>query len=135
LRRGHNLHAGSWISRRRVPSVNFCLILWCRALCGSFNRAIELDSGYAKTYNNRGMVWYEKGEPDLALSDYEKALELDVNNTNTHINIGLIWYDKNRNDLMCQSFEKACQLGACEKLIRVRRDNLCREINPVMLEE
>ena len=100
-----------------------------------FNRAIELDSGYAKAYNNRGMVWYEKGEPDLALSDYEKTLELDANNTNAHINIGLIWYDKGQNDLMCQSFETACQLGDCEKLRRVRKDNLCRETNPARLDK
>jgi len=71
----------------------------------------------------------------MALSDHEKALELDANNTNTYINIGLIWYDKGRTDLMCHSFEKACQLGDCEKLRRVRKDKLCRETDPAMLDK
>ena len=35
---------------------------------------------------------------------------------------------------MCQSFEKACQLGDCKKLRRVKKDKLCKETNPAMLD-
>ena len=92
--------------------------------------AIDINPSYAKAYNNRGMVWYERGNLDQALADYSKALEINANNANVYINIGLIWHDKGRNDLMCESFAKACSLGNCDKLRRVREDNLCLDFNP-----
>jgi len=37
----------------------------------------SLDSNSAQAYYNRGNTWYEKGDYDRAISDYNKAIELN----------------------------------------------------------
>jgi len=39
------------------------------------NEAIRLDSKYAVSYNNRGLVYIKKGNYDRAISDCDKAIE------------------------------------------------------------
>ena len=42
-----------------------------------FTKAIEINPGFAKAYNNRGWAYYNKGEYDQAIPDYNKALEIN----------------------------------------------------------
>lgn|GEM_PF-1722071 len=42
-----------------------------------FDRAIEVDSSFARTYRERAETYIKKGRPDLAIRDYDKALQLD----------------------------------------------------------
>lgn len=44
-----------------------------------FTTAIHLDSGYAIAYYNRGIIYLEQGEYDLAMRDFERYLELEPN--------------------------------------------------------
>ncbi|MEQ1929968.1 MAG: tetratricopeptide repeat protein [Parvularculaceae bacterium] len=43
-----------------------------------FNNAIDIDSGLAEAYLNRGNSYYLGARYDQAISDYEQALHLDV---------------------------------------------------------
>jgi tetratricopeptide (TPR) repeat protein len=44
-----------------------------------YNKAIELNPQYAKAYNNRGNIYFDKKEYDKAFQDYDKAIQLDPN--------------------------------------------------------
>ncbi|MGB5617347.1 MAG: tetratricopeptide repeat protein [Desulfobacterales bacterium] len=44
---------------------------------GDFSRAIEVDSGYAKAYHQRGLAQELAGDNDAALKDFDKAIEID----------------------------------------------------------
>ena len=50
--------------------------LYARAV-EEFDRAIELDPGYAEAYCDRGIARYMMGEPGPALRDFEAAIEKD----------------------------------------------------------
>ena len=42
-----------------------------------YDQAIRLDPKNASAFNNRGIVWFEKGDLDRAVADYNLALRLD----------------------------------------------------------
>ena len=48
--------------------------LEARAALGDFDRAIELNPWHADAYNNRGIVYYELGEYEKALAEYDRAI-------------------------------------------------------------
>ncbi len=35
-------------------------------------------------FNERGLAWYHKGDPNAALADYNQALELDPKNASAY---------------------------------------------------
>ncbi|WP_082068316.1 tetratricopeptide repeat protein [Rickettsia endosymbiont of Ixodes pacificus] len=41
------------------------------------NKAIKLNPGYSKAYNNKGIALYYLGKYNLVLESYNKAIELD----------------------------------------------------------
>ena len=70
-------------------------------------KAINLDSELKKTnillkmgfetadiYYNRGWIYAEMGNDDLALKDYSYALELDNNHADAYFNRGVIYLKK-----------------------------------------
>jgi tetratricopeptide (TPR) repeat protein len=57
-----------------------------------YTRAIELDSQYAKAYNNRGNAYAALGEEESALDDYDMGLQLDPNLALAYFNRGLLRY-------------------------------------------
>jgi tetratricopeptide (TPR) repeat protein len=42
------------------------------------DKVLEKDPGHAPSYYERGIAHYEKGQYDLALSDFNKAQELGI---------------------------------------------------------
>lgn len=44
---------------------------------GNFQRAIALDPGMARAYDNLGLCYYYQNQNDLAIANYNKAIELD----------------------------------------------------------
>ena len=45
-----------------------------------YSRAIRLDPQYVSAYFNRGLIYYEQGQPQRALADFDKVLEIDPKN-------------------------------------------------------
>ena len=50
----------------------------------SYIAAIQLDSIFAKAYNNLGAILAEKGEPGAAEQYFQKAIELEPHNGSAH---------------------------------------------------
>jgi tetratricopeptide (TPR) repeat protein len=44
-----------------------------------FNKAIEIDPGFAKAYVGRGSVFCQSGDYDGAIKENSKAIEIDAN--------------------------------------------------------
>ena len=59
--------------------------LWREAIF-RWNKAVELDPGYAAAWNNLAIAYEHEGQFDSAREAYEKALKLDANNTFIHQN-------------------------------------------------
>src|SRR5690348_2749181 len=51
-----------------------------------YNKAINLNPGFAKPLNNRGVVHKKKGEFDLAMKDFDAAINLDSNYADPFLN-------------------------------------------------
>lgn len=43
-----------------------------------FDRAVKIDSGYARAYHMRGLVSEQRGDNSAALADFDRAVELDA---------------------------------------------------------
>jgi Flp pilus assembly protein TadD len=54
-----------------------------------YNKALELNSGYAEAYVNRGVANARKGKPDQAIADFNKALKLNPNDAKAYYNRAL----------------------------------------------
>jgi len=76
------------------------------------NKAISLDPKYGDAYNNRGLVWLDKGDYDRAMADYTKAIELDPRDSTAYDNRGNIWYDKGDYYRAIADYTKAIELDS-----------------------
>lgn len=62
--------------------------LWREAIY-RWQKATELDPGYAAAYNDLGIAYEHEGQLDKARKAYEKAIELDPNNNQVRQNYEL----------------------------------------------
>ena len=62
-------------------------------------------------YNNRGNIYFSKGQIDLAIEDYNKAVELKPNDAGLYYNRGLAYNKKGKVDLAIKDFDKAIELS------------------------
>jgi tetratricopeptide (TPR) repeat protein len=70
-----------------------------------FDAALEADPTIARVYNDRGEAWYQMGEYERALSDFDKAVTLAPENSVHYINranalMGLRRYADGKRDLV-----------------------------------
>ena len=75
------------------------------------NQAISLDSTYAGAYNNRGIVWKNKGDYDRAISDYNKAIELNPRYATAYNNRGNAWDRKGNINRAISDYNKAIEIN------------------------
>jgi tetratricopeptide (TPR) repeat protein len=75
-----------------------------------FNRAIQLRSGFAKTYANRGAVYQQLGRFEEAIRDFDKAIGLDGNFASAYANRGVAYGGLGRFDLAIRDLDKAIAL-------------------------
>ena len=93
-------------------------------------RQFELDSKFADAYNNRGLVYDNKGQYDLAFADYNKAIELDPKEAKAYSNRGLAYNLKGQYDIAIADYSKAIELDPqlavafYNRGIITRRDNI-----------
>jgi protein O-mannosyl-transferase len=60
-----------------------------------YNKALQINPGYAIGYLNRGSLYVDKlNNYDAGIADFNKALELDPNNADAPINKGIAYYKK-----------------------------------------
>jgi Flp pilus assembly protein TadD len=62
--------------------------LWREAMY-RWERAVQLDPGYASAYNDLAVAYEHEGQLDKARKAYDKALELDPNNAQIRQNYEL----------------------------------------------
>jgi tetratricopeptide (TPR) repeat protein len=62
-------------------------------------------------YYNRGVAYEEKGQYDLAISDYNKALEINPRFTDAYYNRGVTYYYKREYEKSWKDVKKAQSLG------------------------
>ena len=67
---------------------------------------------FAVHFYNQGLQFYEKGQWEQAVSNYQKAVALDPNYAQAHYNLGIVYED-------LQKFDKA----QTEYLLAVKQDN------------
>ena len=75
-----------------------------------FDKAIELEPGYALAYGNRGEVRMKNGRLDQALEDYRKETGINTSSTRGHNNLGFILMNTGRYREALESFNMALGL-------------------------
>jgi tetratricopeptide (TPR) repeat protein len=76
-----------------------------------FNKAIELNPGYAMAYNNRGNIYGLKQQDDKAIEDFNKAIELNPGFAMAYNNRGNMNSLKQQYDKAIEDFNKAIELN------------------------
>ena len=74
-------------------------------------KAIKLDVDYGTAYNDIGVFYTRKQQPDEAITWFEKALRApkNVQRCFAHFNLGLVWEKKGQVDQARRCFEGALQ--------------------------
>jgi len=79
------------------------------AALGSYNRALELKSGYAHAWCNRGVVLAALRRSDEALESYKRALALDPRDAITHNNCAVLLQEMQQWDGALVSYTRAIE--------------------------
>ena len=75
-----------------------------------YTNALERNPYLPEGYNNRGLVYRERGELDRAIQDYDTAIELAPDSAEAYSNRGGAYCDKGELDRAIQDCEKAIEL-------------------------
>ena len=77
-----------------------------------YNRAIEINPGFANAYFSRGVAYAEgRGEYDKAISDYDKAIEINPKFGRAILNRGIANYFRGEYGKAWEDVHKAQSLG------------------------
>ena len=76
-----------------------------------YNKALEINPKYSEAYNNRGIVYGEKGQHDRAIADYNKALEFRPNYAKAYNNRGAAYENKGLYDRAIGDFNKTLEIN------------------------
>ncbi len=71
----------------------------------------QTDLNDAVTYYNRGNAYFEKGQHDQAISDYNKALEINPRYAEAYNNRGNAYSEKGQYDQAISDFNKALEIN------------------------
>ncbi len=81
-----------------------------KAIADFSNGYSRLDPNYATTYNNRGIIWFEKNEYDKAIADFSEAIRLAPNDAAAYYHRSGPWQEKG---------EYAKAIADCSEAIRL----------------
>jgi len=62
-------------------------------------------------HNGLGAAFFQKGQVDEAIGQFQKALEINPNYTEAHSNLGLAFLQKERTDEALEQFQKAMEIS------------------------
>jgi tetratricopeptide (TPR) repeat protein len=69
----------------------------------------------AADFFSRGLAWYEKGEYDKAIKDYDEAVRLNPKDDGAFFNRGVAWKAKGENEKAEKDFAEAKRLRELKK--------------------
>ncbi len=76
-----------------------------------FEHALGVTENNFVAHTSRGFAYYEKGQFDLAISDYKKALEINPRYDKAYNNLGRVYHKKGQYDFAIQEFNKALEIN------------------------
>jgi tetratricopeptide (TPR) repeat protein len=76
----------------------------------AYNQAID-KTPRSTFYNNRGLLYYNQGKPELALADWNKAIALNPNLAPTYSNRGNLYSNQGKPELAIADYNKAISLN------------------------
>ena len=91
-----------------------------------FNRAIGINPGHAKVYNNRGNAYFALGNYKQAIEDYGRAIEIDPDYAEAYNNRAVVYLNQGDNISGCRDARKVCELGNCKLLEMAKGKGDCR---------
>lgn len=77
-----------------------------------YNKAIEIDPGYAEAYNNRGNLYKQIGDLERAIADYNKVIAIDPRPADTYNNRGNVYMDLGDVQKALADYNKAIDLNS-----------------------
>ena len=80
-----------------------------------YTQQIHKNPKNAKNYDERGIIYKEKGEYDLAIADYTKAIQLDPKYDYAYNGRGIAYYNKKQYDLAIADYTQAIKLDSKNK--------------------
>ena len=64
----------------------------------------------ADAYNNRGSVYFNKGDYDRAIKEFDESIRLNPNDAIAHYNRGTAWSNKGDKDRAIKDYDEAIRL-------------------------
>ncbi len=89
----------------------------------AYSRAIELKPKNAGYYNDRGVAYGEKGDPELAINDFNTSIQYNPDNAETYYNRGVAYDMKNDVEHAFKNYTKTIQLNPKYANAYVNRGN------------
>ena len=86
-----------------------------------YTKAIELKPDLANAYNNRSIIYGQKGDVDVAIQDYTKTIELNPQEANAYYNRGIAYDQKGDVDAAIQDYTKTIELNPEETTAYLNR--------------
>ena len=83
-----------------------------------YGKAISLDPGHARAYNNRGGIHIRLGQQQLAIQDYVEAIYIDPQYALAYFNRALAYSAIGEDILAEEDFNRAVELGADAEELR-----------------
>jgi tetratricopeptide (TPR) repeat protein len=83
---------------------------WAKAMV-EFNKAIEINPGYAQSYFRRGGHYVQKGQHDKAIADYNKAIEINPKFAEAYMSRGGTYEQKGQYDKAIADYNKAIEIN------------------------
>ncbi len=76
-----------------------------------FDHAVKVTKENDVACNNRGTIYYEKGEYDRAITDYNKAIEISPRYIEAYYNRGKVYNTKKQYDLAISDYSRAIEIN------------------------
>ncbi|MCL2204370.1 MAG: tetratricopeptide repeat protein [Defluviitaleaceae bacterium] len=100
------------------------MLLKKREIIKLFTKSIELNDRYKHSYNDRGVEYYDIGDFERALIDYNKAIELDSKFTWAYNNRGNAYASMNEIERALDDYNKAIGINPNYMLVHNNRGYL-----------
>ena len=84
---------------------------WYDKAVEHYTEAVTLNPELAETYNNRGNVYYNKGEFGRAIQDYNRTIDLNPRLTQAYNNRGNAYHKEGKLDFAIRDFNAAITLN------------------------